>query len=530
MKKRIGKITAIICAAALAAPMLASCGGKSNSSDGTLTLTAYDKNVTTTFGSDAVSQAIIEKTGVTLEFFQNSGDAQEKLSVMLASNDYPDLILIDRSTGMIDSYIKASALIPLEDLIDEYAPNIKEMYGEYLDRAKSEDGHIYGLPNWYAMDETPVLAFMIRKDFLAEVAPEEVVNGDRPITQSEFLEYLQAFKTLHPTVDGVTSVPLTMLAENWGSAIGTFKGMFGIKTYAEDENGTLKFDFRDENYKPMLEYINEIQRAGLLDSEWASNKENLWKQKLASGAVFATPEAYWNTAEVSELLQEDNPDAVYLPYKVVADGVDASETTYSSRNPLGWDIVGITSSNPDPVATIKFLDYLASEEGQILLMSGVEGEHYEVQDGVRYIPEDTLETYLSDVSSYQQKTGVRMWTICIKNGDASDGMPYYLYNEYATDETALFAMKTMGDTIWDCSPYEDLTPSGGSVDTLNYTKISDTEQEYCTKMINASSEEAFESLWNEFISTVEALNEEGIETTINENYQKKLELWGLSAE
>ena len=65
----------------------------------------------------------------------SQNDAKEKLNLMLASNDYPDLILIDRSSGMIDKFISAKALIPLEDLIEEYAPNIKEQYGEYLNRS-----------------------------------------------------------------------------------------------------------------------------------------------------------------------------------------------------------------------------------------------------------------------------------------------------------------------------------------------------------------------------------------------------------
>ncbi len=100
--------------------------------EGNITLTAYDKNVTTSFGNDDVSSEIIKKTGVTLDYNQASGDAKEKLNLMLASNDYPDLILIDRSSGMIDKFISARALIPLEDPIEEYAPNIKEQYGNIL--------------------------------------------------------------------------------------------------------------------------------------------------------------------------------------------------------------------------------------------------------------------------------------------------------------------------------------------------------------------------------------------------------------
>lgn len=127
------KIIAIASAVILAVSSLAGCGGNNKKvEEGNITLTAYDKNVTTSFGNDDVSSEIIKKTGVTLDYNQASGDAKEKLNLMLASNDYPDLILIDRSSGMIDKFISAKALIPLEDLIEEYAPNIKEQYGNIL--------------------------------------------------------------------------------------------------------------------------------------------------------------------------------------------------------------------------------------------------------------------------------------------------------------------------------------------------------------------------------------------------------------
>lgn len=526
IRMKTKRIIALVSAAVIAAMSLAGCGGEKEIDEGNITLTAYDKNVTTSFGNDDVSKEIIKKTGVTLDYNQASGDSKEKLNLMLASNNYPDLILIDRASGMIDKFISAKALIPLDDLIEQYGPNIKEQYGEYLNRSRSEDGHIYGLPNWYSIDEDPVLAFMIRKDYLAEVAPEEVVDGDRPITQSEFLEYLKAFKAKHPDIDGKTSIPLTMWAENWGSAIGSFKGMFGMKTYAEND-GNLQLDFKDENYKPMLQYINEIKREGLLDGEWATNKEQLWKQKLTSGTVFATPEAYWNTAEASSILSENNPDAVYLPYKVVADNVNPAETTYSSRNPMGWDIVGITSTNPHPERTIEFLDFIASDEGQKLIMSGIEGVNYVIEDGVRTIPDNILDEMDKDMSAYSKETGVRYWTICVKNGEAKDGLPYMLYNAYNKDETKQFAYKTLGDSVWDCSPYEDLTPMGGTVEALNYKKLSDLSLEYCTKLINASSEQDFNSIWDSFISDAESLDEANVEKIITENYQKKLELWGL---
>ena len=104
------KIIAIASAVILAVFSLAGCGGNNKKvEEGNITLTAYDKNVTTSFGNDDVSSEIIKKTGVTLDYNQASGDAKEKLNLMLASNDYPDLILIDRSSGMIDKFISAKA-------------------------------------------------------------------------------------------------------------------------------------------------------------------------------------------------------------------------------------------------------------------------------------------------------------------------------------------------------------------------------------------------------------------------------------
>ena len=123
------KIIAIASAVILAVSSLAGCGGNNKKvEEGNITLTAYDKNVTTSFGNDDVSSEIIKKTGVTLDYNQASGDAKEKLNLMLASNDYPDLILIDRSSGMIDKFISAKALIPLEDLIDRKSTRLNSSH------------------------------------------------------------------------------------------------------------------------------------------------------------------------------------------------------------------------------------------------------------------------------------------------------------------------------------------------------------------------------------------------------------------
>lgn len=67
-----------------------------------------------------VGREITKKTGITLDFLPIAGDPNEKLNLMLASNDLPDIISISRGADANEKYIKSKAVIPLDDLIDKY--------------------------------------------------------------------------------------------------------------------------------------------------------------------------------------------------------------------------------------------------------------------------------------------------------------------------------------------------------------------------------------------------------------------------
>ena len=82
----------------------------------------------------------------------------------------------------------------------------------------------------------------------------------------------------------------------------------------------------------------------------------------------------------------------FYQYKVLAPGVKLEEATYGPKSSLGWDGVAISRSNKDPVRTMK-LDFLASEEGQYLLMWGVEGEHWDMKDGKHVPRQEVLDAF-----------------------------------------------------------------------------------------------------------------------------------------
>ncbi|HRS04075.1 MAG TPA: extracellular solute-binding protein, partial [Treponema sp.] len=108
-----------------------------------------------------------EKLGVTFEWDILVGEVAQKRGVMIAGEDYPDMLEINET-----QFIDAGALIPLEDLIEKYGPNIKAHFGDQLEKLRSPDGHIYYLTNWGIIrnkDQSPYYgasAMWIQKEVL----------------------------------------------------------------------------------------------------------------------------------------------------------------------------------------------------------------------------------------------------------------------------------------------------------------------------------------------------------------------------
>lgn len=128
---------------------------------------------------------------------------------MLTGQNYPDIVLMDRGNDIVNRYIEAGALLPLNDLIDEYGPDVKEMYGETLNKSRYTDGKNYYLNNWYGEDPDPVAGVLMRYDYLCEIVGKDRADSDEPFTQEEYIDICKKFKELHPTIDGKESIAIT---------------------------------------------------------------------------------------------------------------------------------------------------------------------------------------------------------------------------------------------------------------------------------------------------------------------------------
>ncbi|MBR4503177.1 MAG: extracellular solute-binding protein [Clostridia bacterium] len=483
-----------------------------------------------------VAEAITRITGVKLSFVPVAGDAAEKLNTMLQSDTLPDIIAIDRGAAANDNYIANGAVIPLDDLIEQYAPNIKAQLGGTLDKVRNlNDGKVYGLPSWFQDEVAPsaVFGFNLRMNYVKELGYYDTYVEQGYFTKDQFVSLLKEWKAKYPEINGHKTIPLCFNADNESATMYTFRGMYGIDQYYVDENGSLFSNIRDPHSKDMYLFMNELYRDGLIDIDWPSCKKALFDEKCSGGYVLGAPEAYWNIANTA--LQYDaegnkNDDNMMYPFMVVADGVDPAKTTYGPTSVLGWTYTYISADCKDPIATIKFMDWLMSEEGQYVTQWGPEGVTWNYVDGKRVLTDETIDALNADFWNFLTENGIRKYELLFKSGIAQDGQYYDLNSAFpiitgSQNVVAAFANKYLGVSAYDTTSMDNLSPDSGSMEALISTKTGDIRNAAFPMILMAESEEEAAKLFDQMLADCEAAGLSQVEAIANEKYQAKMSIW-----
>ena len=163
--------------------------------------------------TDPVAQAITEKTGVKLKTTYPIGgnDQSEAVALMIAEQKYPDLIF---AKGSANNLIEADALIDMSELIEQYGPNIKKLYGDEFDKLKqsAEDPSIYQLSAYAVGGEK-------FKDCGAAQLQWDVVKANDyklPETLDEFETMIKSYLADSPkTEDGLDRIGITLSTADW---------------------------------------------------------------------------------------------------------------------------------------------------------------------------------------------------------------------------------------------------------------------------------------------------------------------------
>ena len=453
------KVVSLMLVSAMVAGMLAGCGSDSGSSKGgSSTETgsaaeasssgetaddADDKSPSTFeyFNADGkngnwdnpVAKAITEATGVTLDVsypVASQGDAKEDVALMIANDEYPDMIY---AKGSATDLYQAGALIDMTDLIEKYGPNIKKMYGAEMEKLKwSQDD-----PGIYQLSYAGVNQKTLTTGGSCQIQWAALKENDYkyPKTLDEYEKMIKSYLAAHPkTEDGLDMIGITMSASDWHWMI-TLGNPAGLIADASPDNGqwiiddeyNVHYKHVTDEEKEYFKWLCRMYNEGILDPNFATQTDDDYIAKVASGRVVAITDAEWHYSQCEATLVADGKvDQTYVGLPVTLREDQVEKALLYQGTTVGWGMA-ITKSCEDPVRAIKFLDYLCSDEGQILYHWGIEGENYFLDDdGQPYRTDEEVAKAQSD-PDYAKNTGIDNYTGFPIYGTGSyseDGFPY----------------------------------------------------------------------------------------------------------
>ncbi|AIQ28245.1 ABC transporter substrate-binding protein [Paenibacillus sp. FSL P4-0081] len=498
---------------------------------------------------DDIGKEITAKTGVTLnaEFDVGSGGGQDKISMMAASGDYPELIY---AKGELGKLVDAEAVLDLTDLIDKYAPNIKKVMGDNMNRMKysNDNQAIYSIPTNVGVDNQNFDAtngFQIQHRVLKELGYPEVK------TVQDYENVLKEYAAKHPTTDGQPTIPMTVNADGWKVMITvtnqgdvTTGGTNDGEYYVNPETYETMLHYKKPEEKEYFRWLNHMYNEGLLDKDSFVQKDDQYKAKIASGRVLGLTSVEWEYQDAENALKAAGKDEYTYAHFPVTLSEKYKDHAMQSVGVDGYGI-SITTACKDPVRAIKFLDWLSSEEGQVLRNWGIEGKQYNVDKGQRVIPADILDQKVNDAANFTKNTGIGLYSILgVRYGDGvkdstdnyyTTNFPEQILAEYSdAEKESLAAYKA---TTWkDLFPAEDEfpvkewgalynmpVPTDGDYQVI-YQKTQDIVHKRIPEAILASTAE-FDTIYDDFIAELNKAGAEKMEKEYTELVKARVELF-----
>ena len=372
-----------IFAVALAAGMLVSltaCGGKSSvklnngefqevdkselefplKEKTTLTgMTSYPANTESDPNKRTIFKRLQEKTNVEIKWTAIQSDQwADKISLNMANPDsLTDFIF---SAGFGDSdllkYADQGIIIPLEEYIDAYMPNLSavfEKYPEYRTMSTDSEGHIWALP-WIeqlgsektAIQTVGNMSFINKKwlDFL---------GLEVPTTVDEFEKVLIAFRD-HASelqkkfnIDG-SIIPMSCIVNDGDQDPSIIINGFG-EGYGDADKGrhiAVTDDLKvicsatQKGYKEGIEWLHSLYEEGLIDPEAFTQEWSTYVSKGKSGRYGVC--FSWDVANIDNL-----QDWVPLP-ALTADtrNITPQNGSFTSGFDRGRCVVTAVAENP----------------------------------------------------------------------------------------------------------------------------------------------------------------------------------------
>lgn len=309
---------------------------------------------------EEINKTFREKINAELKFHLiDSASWEETMRLMSAAGEEHDLVFTSGWTNRLDINVQRGAFRPLNDLIDKYAPTIREKADPRAWAATTYNGKIMAIPNQSPYAQA--VSFVFKKDLV------EKYNFDYKSVKSikDLEPYLEIIKNNEPGI-----IPLLATAKTPPPGVDNFNAPALARGVVYNElTGEVDYHLLVPETYELAKVIHEYYKKGYIARDAATKTDTLAEAKSGKYAVMRDSGGYSADGSKSSALYGFPCVETLHGYPVITTNSMISACT----------AISITSKNPE--RAMMLLELVWSDRKLLNTMAyGIEGKNYTVVD------------------------------------------------------------------------------------------------------------------------------------------------------
>ena len=491
-----------------------------------ITFIVWDRNPGTAPAADNPVLNIVEEiTNVRIQFEFLVGDLETALGTMLAAGGEA-LPHAGFFGGEAAAAIDSGHFIPIGDLIEAHAPNLRAHFAPWWELMRHTDGLIYtaeifGTPT--GEQHASVMSFNGTAFYMQMSVVD--FHGRPPADLNEYFQFMYDYMQANPyTEAGVPIRGFEILTEGWRrfcidnppmflQGHGNWGGAVNLDGIRPDSQPTPADRWMNDWNREYYEILNYWFHRGLIQADTLALSHEEYLAHIATGAVLGMSDQHWNfNAGQDPLRAADDWHRTMVSFDFTNPGV--TPNYIAARSFTGSNGLNISTSNPDPIRFAQFMDWVIQENTQRFLAWGIEGENWHMENGVITRPAeqrvlqaesrwnyDNLGTMLRNLFPKMQGT--------FSDGNATDPdeSPTEQFAGHSEFEREFFTrhgilhrngfMRSVPYNAPVFYPFWGMSMADGSPEHIANQRITDVNTEWLARLVIAP-EGQFDSLWEQY--------------------------------
>ncbi len=458
--------------------------------------------VTSTINTNdsAIFTELRKRTGLDIEVvaIATASLAQKQKVLLAAKKDMPDIFANQLSWQEVNEFGMQGAFEEILQHKDEL-PNLKKIYFDEPEEHGTDagqvqsmlaiDGGLYMFPQ-YDMKKVLQHGVLYRKDIFDKHGIETWEDDEG------FYKALKQLKEAYPqSTPFISKQGIAVL-----SYIAQFNNMRWPYEYYDDDAKLWKYGGTDPKFYEILKFVKKLYDEELIDPEFLTCTQSAWTNKITQNEKgFVTIDWIGRMQPLTEQASVDIPE-YDLRFATPFGGGKMVTLSVVNSGPA-------ITKNENSMLSLKLLDYLLSPSGAELMTMGIEGETYNLKDGMaEYIG---FEGKIPAVTELEDKYSMFITGTYMRIDRRST---FFKLSEREQEATDLMVNKE-GGGFWPLDPYLTYTPE--EADELNpiLVDLGKASEEFATKYILA--EKVSDADWDEWIKKAESLGVRKAEKILN---------------